>query len=227
MAEARFNKHVAAVRPGFQNLHEQHGETLDQVWVRYYARDCEEDWRVYFLRSLRFCTDTIPEARKALGLIVTYHHCHNLLPLPRILEVWTGEVAAGLLEEPTTKRPYLYPDLVKHWAMAKAMAHLIEVEGLQPTRNIIQKGIYRADCCFQGGSACDVVGKAVGEHYGENLGYKRIEGILLPSLSRDSPLYPFGPSDGRFIRHPLILRHREIERKCDPDPAFINMGQSW
>ena len=169
MDETKLNKHVASARTVFQNVHEQHGETLDQVWVRHYARDCVEDWRVYFLRSLIFCTDTIPEARKALGLIVTYHHLHNLLPLPRILEVWTGEVAAGILQEPKTRGPNLYADFVKRWAMVKAMSHLIEVEGLQPTRNIRQNGNYLADCCLEGGSACDVVGKAVGAYYGENL----------------------------------------------------------
>ena len=223
MDETEFNKYVASARTVIQNVHEQYGETLDQVWVRHYARDCEEDWRVYFLRSLIFSADTLPEAWKALGLIVTYHHYHNLLPLPRILDVWTGEVAAGSQQEPTSG-PKLSADFMRDWAMVKAIAYLKEVEGLKPTRNIRQKGNYLADSCFEGGSACDVVGKAAGAYYGENLGYKRVEGIWLPSLLRDSPFYRVGPSDGIFIQHPLILRHYARRRLGRPDPYFINMN---
>lgn len=217
-------KHVADVRTIFQNVDEQHGKTLDQVWVRHYARDCEEDCQVYFLRSLIFSTDTIPEAKKALGLIVTYHHYHNLLPLPRILDVWTGEVAAGIRQEPPTPGPDLSADIVRNWAIVKGMSYLIKVEGLQPTRNITQNGNYLADCEFEGGSACDVVGKAVREHYGVNLGYKRVEGIWLSSCLRGSPFYRFGPSDGPFIQHPLILRHYVRQKHGGSDPAFINMN---
>ena len=224
--ETEFNKHVARFRTGFQNVHEQHGETLVEVWVRHYVRDCEEDCREYFSRSLIYCVDTIPEARKALKLLVTYHHDHNLLPLPRMLKVWTRMMAWGIRQKPTSPGPSPCGDTVRNWAMAQAMVHAIEVEGLQPTRNITQKGNYLPNCCFEGGSACDVVGKAVGEHYGEHLGFKRAEGILLPGLSRDSPFFRVGPSDGLFIQHPLILRHYERKRHCRPDPTFVNMGQS-
>ena len=219
-----FEKHVADVRTICQNVDKQHGKTVDQVWLRHYARDCEEDCQVYFLRSLTYCTDTIPEARKALGLIVTYHHNHNLLPLPCILDVWIKEGGEGIQQEPTTPGPYVSTDIVRNWAMVKGMFYLIKVVGLQPTRNITQNGNYLADCDFEGGSACDVVGKAVGEHYGDNLGYKRIEGIWLSSLLRGSPFYRFGPSDGPFIQHPLILRHYARQRLGRPDPAFINMN---
>ena len=219
------NQHVVTAGTVIENHHEQHGETVDQVWVRHYARDCREDWQGYFIESLTFCDDTLPEARQALGLIVTYHHSHNLLPLPRILEVWTGEVAAGLRPEPKTRGP-LYADFMRNWAAVKAMRHLIEVEGLQPTRNIIQNGIYRADCCLEGGSAVDMVGMALVPRYGVNLGYKRLEGILLASRLPDSPFYPYGPSDGLFIQHPLILRHHARQKMRRPDPAFIHMEQS-
>ena len=107
-------------------------------------------------------------------------------PLPTELSMWLADVVEDILKQqkeekerprPTRQGRYKVDLAVRNKAMWHAGKELI-IHGWNLTRYEVQKGINYEMCCFEGGSAADVVGFAHLELCEEKLKYKTVEGIV-------------------------------------------------
>ena len=204
MDRFKFNQYVDFACEAVQIMHKQHGERLADVWMHRYARDCAGDDRNVFVHELIICSETESEAWKALQLITLYHRL-NETPLPQNLDLWTSLAAGESRGEPQTPGQDAHTNFVRDMAIVVVVLLLTKVEGIKATRNAAGP----SECGYEGGSACDVVGKALWDLSGlpldKNLKYKTIEGIWTATASPDSALYRYGPSRRPFIEHPRFL----------------------
>ncbi len=198
----KFNQYVDFACEGVQIMHKQHGKRLADVWMHRYARDCAGDDRNVFVHELIMCSKTELEAWRALQLITLYHRLHET-PLPQNLDLWTSLVAGEIRGEPQTTGTDAHTNFVRNMAIVVVVLLLTKGENIKATRSI--DGF--SECGYKGGSACDVVGKALAklDEAKLDLKYKTIEGIWTATASPDSPLYRYGPSRRPFIEHPRFL----------------------
>ena len=208
-----FNQYVDFACETVKIMHKQYGERLADVWVHRYARDCAGDDRNVFVQELIMCSETESEAWKALQLIVLYHRLHET-PLPENLDLWTSLAAGEIRGEPQTTGTDAHTKFVRNMAIVVVVFLLTEVEGFKATRS--PDGL--SECGYEGGSACDVVGKALADLKGlspdKSLKYKTIETIWSAAASPHSPLYRYGPSRRPFIEHPRFLL-MDLEKSDD------------
>ena len=109
-------------------------------------------------------------------------HLRTREPMPDILADWLADVLADTLAGRKERRPAKGSSTeLKARSIYLAVYHVAQRFGLKPTRNSEPAG---GMACAEGGSACDVVGKAFG------VGYKAAEAAWLgrdPALSYRKP----------------------------------------
>ena len=219
-----FNFYVMLAYFSLKTICQEHGERLADIWVHYYVMDCEEEKQEEFLEELIECSTQEREAWDALILIVQSHHIQERLPLPKNLEVWNFEATAEYRQKPKAQGNYPYTKFVRDLALVSTVFVLTEEEGINATRNLSRtignKTNDYPQCCYEGGSAIDIVGVAwdqYDEKYEEKssekprkmaLSYKRIENIWRASASPESPFYRLGPSKRPIIEHPKFILRR-------------------
>ena len=116
-------------------------------------------------------------------LVSQLHREHK--PLPKNLDIWNADVMDDMFLDkakkkrprPTSKGPKKNTNLNRDSAFLDVRLELLKF-GFSSTRYIEQKGKEYTDCCFEGGSAADIIGVAYKELTGVNIKYKTLVGIL-------------------------------------------------
>ena len=185
MDEAEFQRRVAYTHQAFlSQQHQQFGETPAETRVRIYHKVLPKRGRDDFLRSLiiesadsRLAWDSV----KAIGESLLRDAEH----LPAELANWVADVLADQ-DKPRKdrRRPRPTkggsPEVNRVWVICGAIQYVGTLYNLPPTRN----GKGPGECCAEGGSACDVVGRAIfGKHLKAYKNTERIWGKRDPLLS--------------------------------------------
>ena len=182
MDEATFQTVVGIARQTIREETEFWGSTPAEGMALLYKRRSVETQEA-FLRDLIWCSDEIAVAWDSLKLIA-----RDLLRGGESLPAELAEWLAGMLAEeklrPTRKGQDPDGQVFRNRAIMVAVRYLTKL-GFKATRNIRQKDTHLPHCCFEGGSACDVVGVA------EGMNYKAVERIWANSASPESPIYRF------------------------------------
>lgn len=218
-----FNLNVAVAYFLLRQIFQELGQRLADVWVYRYVNVCAEEEREDFLGQLIYCSYEVEDAWIAAKLLVL-DHLQAKLPLPPELAYWYSQTLKGTLPQPKTTGKDANTHFVRDLGIVVVAPVFIEEGGLKGTRN----GDGPSECCDEGGSACDVVGKALAaledkcsEEWksssdGESeevvkedkkprpkvLTYKGVEGIWTESTSPDSFRYRYGPSRRPVIEQP-------------------------
>ena len=194
MDETTFNEYVecASWILAIQRL--ELGETLVDRWARWYEE--HEERREDLLRELIGCSGKFTAAWHVVNRIAQ-DYLRTRRPLPPELADWLANVLDGTVRRPKPRRKDRCDNANRNHAIVTAVSYLVD-KGLKPTRNIVQfiseSNLQYPNCCRSGGSACDVVGKAVSEVYKEYLrykkplGYKSIERIWMARVTSGIPL---------------------------------------
>ena len=151
-----FNQNVAVAYFLLKHIFQELGERLADVWVYRYVNVCAEDEREDFLGQLIDCSYEDEEAWIAAKLLVL-DHLQAKLPLPPELAYWYSQTLNRAFPKPSTTGKDANTNFVRDLGIVVVVALLIEEKGLKGTRN----GGGPSECCDEGGSACDVVGKAL------------------------------------------------------------------
>ena len=173
MDKDRFNDLVKKTRHIFFDPRSERRETPAKTWADYYkALSGFGDEQEQFLHELIADSKKTKLSWDAVSLIAQ-EHIREEWTLPPELRDWVIGVLARKEEwERPTKRAQATSERDRQVCIA--IASLMKQFGLPPMRNISQtidgKKSDWPHCCAEGGSACDVVGKALGE-----VGYKAIE----------------------------------------------------
>ena len=207
MDKTTFHEYVAlaSLILEFQRL--ELGETLVDRWARWYEE--HEERREDLLRELIGCSGTFTAAWAVVNRIAQ-DYLRTRRPLPPELADWLANVLDGTVRRPKPRRKDRSDNANRNHAIVTAVSYLVD-KGLKPTRNILQsipkkteqteqkekqkkqkkqnENLHFPRCCREGGSACDVVGKALKEVYGgKPLRYKSIERIWTERVSSGIPL---------------------------------------
>lgn len=164
------------------------GKTLVERWTQWYEEHGER--REDLLRELIGCSGKFTAAWAVVNRIAQ-DYLRTRRPLPPELADWLANVLDGTGRRPKPRRKDPCDNANRNHEIVTAISYLVG-QGLHPTRNIARfiakKGQDYPKCCWQGGSACDAVGGALKEVYGESLGYKSIERIWTERASSGIPL---------------------------------------
>lgn len=188
MDKARFNYLVEFTRHNFIDYKRGLWETPAKGWAYSYKILPERgDERGKMLRNLIDDSKKTKLAWDSVSLIAQ-EHLREGSALPPELRDWVVDVLAEKRTRPTKGAQAMSG---RDRMVSLAVVHLADRFGLKPTRNIEKdKGDEESQghCSAEGGSACDVVGKAVGR-----VGYKAVEQIW---TNRD-PLLKRRPNQNR------------------------------
>ena len=162
MDEARFNRLVEYARHNFVDYRRDEWETPAKSWA-YNYRILPARGKPEFLRNLLSGKGKLEW--DALSLIAQ-EHLNKGTALPPELAAWVVEVLAGRKPRPSTGAQ---STSTRDRMIYLAVYYMAMRFDLTPTRNTSKKiGGKTSDyphCCFEGGSACDVVGEAAGVTY--------------------------------------------------------------
>ena len=197
----------------FMGIRDHFGETLGHIWADLYVDD--EIGRGVLLPQLIAVSHKTKFAREALQRIWKFHIAEGI-PAPTILEHYLLGWVKKLRVDPEAREKESYAHFVRDLAIVGVVNCLSTETGINATRNLSRmidgkKHDYPL-CCYEGGSAIDIVGTAMGKYGGESLGYKWLEGIWLESASPESPIYRDGPSTRPIMEHPIYIL-RDHKRK--------------
>lgn len=180
MDEERFLEAVEIARDSIRQTEEAFGaSTAEQIAG--FLRDAPTETRERYLRVLIWVSEEIMAAWDAVSLVR-----QDLLlegeAIPPELAEWEVDRRAGKRQRPTRPGPDPDANLARDRAIVDAVQWATQ-NGFTATRNRIRgKEKLSTQACFQGGSACDVVGVAA------NMGYKNVERIWNNSKDPDSPI---------------------------------------
>jgi len=172
MDKPTFDSHVENARRILQHQRQMWGESPAHSFALLYVYHQEEKG-TEVLRCLINASIFNKAAWDALRILARVHIWERK-PLPPQLLDWLDEVLAQRLPRPKTKGKDPLADFYRNRAIVVAVWYFSH-QGMTATRN----GSGPGQCCYEGGSACDVVGKALQDKntYNENLVYKSIERI--------------------------------------------------
>ncbi len=174
MDEKTFERAVAVTRQQFLSRPELR-EIRAETYARHYRKVLPKNGRDDFLRNLIVESAESKMAWDAVKLI-TEDLLRTKEPLPAELREWLADVLYDQQRpgkdkrqaRPTKGGP---PEANRDWIICGAIQYVGTLYDLPPTRN----GGGPELCCAEGGSACDVVGRAV---FGATLkAYKNTERI--------------------------------------------------
>ena len=185
MDEAEFQRRVAYTYSAFLSQHQhQFGETPAETRARIFRKVLPKRGRDDFLRDLIAESVNIKLAWDSVKLIA-----EDLLrdgeQLPDALAEWVADVLADIAKpRKDRRRPRPTkggsPETNHYWVICGAIQYIGTLYNLPPTRN----GGGPGECCAEGGSACDIVGRAVfGKHLQAYKNAERIWGKRDPLLS--------------------------------------------
>lgn len=198
----------------YMRIRDHFGETLGHIWADLYVGD--ERGRGVLLPQLIAISYKTKFAREALQRIWKFHIAEHI-PAPTILEHYLLGWVKILREDPEARERESYANFVRDLAFVGVVNCLSTETGINATRNLSRiingkKGDY-PKCCYEGGSAIDIVGTAMGKYGGESLGYKWLEVIWLESGLPESPIYRDGPSTCPIMKYPInILRDHKRKK---------------
>ena len=206
MDKDKFDGLVEKTRHIFFDPRRERRETPAKMWASYYKTlSGFGDEQEQFLHELIADSEETKLSWDAVSLIAREYH-RKRLAYPPELHDWVDSVLAGKKKRPT-KEPQAESERDRQVCIA--IASLVKQFGLSPMRNISQtingKKSNWPHCCPEGGSACDVVGKALGEG-----GYKTIEKIW---TERD-PL----------LKHPPNHRGEEVRRAALSPRGWVSQS---
>ena len=173
MDEATFGEYVKFTKRSFFSEHQpDFSETPAETCLRMYRAVLPARSRVEYLRQLIAESAESKRAWDSVALIAQ-GLVRDRKPLPEDLGAWVADVLADQLRKDKRRRRPAKggaPEANRDRIITLAVYHIANRFELPPTR----PGGPRK-CCAEGGSACDVVGRAV---FGKNVkAYKNTERI--------------------------------------------------
>lgn len=172
MDEAAFKDAVEVARGIIDECRETNGDTAHEWLGRLYELRPAE-LRGALLHDLLYCSTKIAAAWDGLELIAGKLRREGQ-PLPPDLARWLQDCP----RRPTQRGPDPDRDVPRNCMIVIAVRHFTRC-GLPPTRRANKS----PRCCWQGGSACDVVGAAI------RMNYKAIEAVWTNSAKTESAFY--------------------------------------
>ena len=188
MDEVTFDDYVKYVERSFFSEHQPLStETPEVTRARMYRAVLPVRSRGEYLHELIAESATSKRAWDSVALIA-----QGLVqegePLPPELAEWVVDVLSDQSTQGDRRRPRPTkggnPEANRDWLICLAVSHIARTFGLAPTR---PGGPPK--CCAEGGSACDVVGRAASK------GYKNTERIW----SKRDPLLSVLPKPGKQV----------------------------
>ena len=211
MDKDRFNELVEFTRHIFFDPRRERREVPAKVRADHYKMlSGFEDVQGQLLHDLIADSEKTKLSWDAVSLIAREYH-RKSLAYPPELHDWVDDVLAGKRTSPPTGAQ---AKSERDRQVCIAIEYLVKQFDLPPTRNISQtidgKKSDWPHCCAEGGSACDVVGKALGE-VDCPVGYKTIEGYW---TNRD-PL----------LKHPPDHRGEEVHLAALSPQGWVSRGK--
>ena len=146
--------------------------TPEEMFVGIYMKFIPESSRESVLRDLINKSKTHRATWKTVKLIAQ-ELLRNGKALPPELAAWVADVLGGRRRLPPRGGERFG---ARDFMICALIDYFVQGFDMKATRNISQKRADLTKCCFEGGSAGDVVGEALNQS-GENIGYKAIERI--------------------------------------------------